>query len=52
MYICADCLSTFKRADRKIDRHTYEESYHCPVCGSDNIEFTENRKESEDAESN
>lgn len=49
MFICADCLSTFKRADRKIDRTTYEETYHCPVCGSDNIEFV--RKEDEDAES-
>ena len=49
MYICVECLSTFKRAERKIDRETYEESYHCPVCGSDNIELVENRKEDADA---
>jgi DNA-directed RNA polymerase subunit RPC12/RpoP len=48
MYICADCLHTFERAERKIDRNTYEESYHCPICGSDNIEFATNRKENED----
>lgn len=46
MFICADCLSTFKRADRKIDKVTYEETYHCPICGSDNIEYV--RKEDAD----
>ena len=51
MYFCCECLSTFNRADRHINKETYEESYHCPVCGSDNIEFVENRKENEDAES-
>ena len=44
MYICADCLTTFKRAERHIDRKTYEESYHCPVCGSDNIEIADSEK--------
>ena len=39
MFICAECLHAFERADRHIDRETYEEIYCCPVCGSDNIEF-------------
>lgn len=39
MYICAECFNTFKRAERKVNRETYEEEYRCPMCGSDNIEY-------------
>lgn len=47
MYICTRCLCSFMRPQRIIDRKTYEETYHCPICGSDSIEFDTNRKEDE-----
>lgn len=47
MYICAQCLCSFMRPKRIIDRKAYMETYHCPICGSDNIEFDTNRKEDE-----
>jgi len=47
-YICADCLSTFKRPERRIIEvsGSYEEVYYCPVCGSENFDCVdEHRKE-------
>lgn len=49
MFICSDCLHVFERAERRIDRTTYEEMYCCPICGSDNIEFV--RKDDADDKS-